>query len=400
MDYGVRCVSCAYQGREETAYKCPVCGGVLEVYYELTGNERFHDDEMPGIFAYHRLLPMLPGMPFASLGEGGTPILKSVAIGRKLGLDRLYFKNDACNPTGSFKDRALALAVNRAKAQGKRDIIVASAGNGSAAAAAYAARLQMRLVALVPESAPASKISQAVTYGARVFKVPGNYSNSFHIAAEAAKRHGFYNVTTTYLNPYAREGFKTVAYELAGEKIPPIDWVVIPIGAGPLLAGMLKGFRDLVKLGLLAKIPRLACVQAERCAPISTAFLAGERVREWDVKQPTIASGIDDALAGYSDEGDYTIRCIRESGGTATTVTENELYESVEMLGRMEGIYAEPAGAVGVCGIRRLLGEQVIHPADTVVSIITGHGLKNPIYAKKEFQAPVVETCEQLLKLL
>jgi len=398
LEYHVVCPRCGQKEKNELAYKCPKCGGVYDVRYMLDNTAALRDDTQEGVFKYQSLLPMIDGMQSVSLGEAGTPLVKSLRAGTEIGIPNLYFKNETVNPSGSFKDRALAVAIARAQALDMQAVIVASAGNGSASACTYAARTGMKAVAVVPESAPDAKISQAQTLGAQVFKVPGNFSNSFAISLEATEQYGLYNVTTTYLNPYAREGYKTAAYELYEQMEELPDWVAIPIGAGPFLAGLGKGFEDLRRMGLTKKIPRLICVQTERYAPIATAFFEGRAVQEWHKSEPTIASGINDALVGYADEGDYTIDCIRQSNGTAVIVSEEDLTKSVVMLASQEGIYAEPAGAVGLYGVKKLAEEGVIGQDESVVVMVTGHGLKNPVTLAK--QMPVIETSKQLMEYL
>lgn len=398
LSYMVYCPQCGHKEQNDLAYKCPECGGVYDVRYRLDSAARLCDDTKPGLFRYEAMLPMLEGMECASLGEAGTPLIQSLRAGGEIGIPRLYFKNETVNPSGSFKDRALALAVNRAKALGMETVIAASAGNGSASAATYAARLGMKAVAVAPGDIPAPKMSQALALGAKAFKVPGEFSRSFAVAREAAEEHGLYNVTTTYINPYAREGYKTAAYELYEQMEELPDWVAVPIGVGPLLAGMLKGFEDLRERGLTKKIPRMIGVQTERYAPVATAFLNGVPAGEWHGTQPSIASGINDTLAGYADEGDYTVGCIKKSRGTAVIVAEENLARSVLMLASREGIYAEPAGAIGLWGVKQLAESGVIGPGETVVVMVTGHGLKNPVAQTAE--APVVETGGQLVERL
>ncbi len=399
-EYFLKCIHCGFIINDDLAYKCPACGHVLEVHYNITPELLELDDKEKGIFRYRKLLPELPGMSMISLQEGDTPVYHTEALGNMMGLPQLFAKHEGLNPSGSFKDRAMALALNRANTLGKKKILLASAGNAGASASAYAARLGMKAVAVIPMKAPESKILQALAYGARVVKVPGDYSLSFRIARELALRYDFYNVTTTYLNPYLVEGYKTAAYEIA-EQMPKLpDWIFVPIGAGPFLAGIGKGFLDLYRAGKIDKLPRLAGVQAENCAPIETAYRYNQKVKGLEKHPFSIASGIDDAMMDYEDEGDVTIAWVKKTGGTVIAVSEEELVNSVLQLAKHEGIYAEPAAASGVAAAKRLLQEEKIKASDTVLLMLTGHGLKNPIANVGSGSVQVMENEEKLKRFI
>lgn len=400
MKYRIICWKCGRETEEEPAYKCRHCGNILEFHYDFYKQAFKTQPELPGIF---RFVPELPvsekDVLGVSIGEGNTPLLASSKLGRKMNVD-LRWKLENMNPTASFKDRAMAVMMACGKRFGIGKMIIASSGNAGASAAAYAARSRVELVVAVPESTPVNKVLQARTHGCKIVKVPGFFSNSYHLCRKAAVEHGWFNLTTTFINPYAREGYKTMGYELfeqLGNKNP--DWIVIPTGAGPILAAVYQAFRELRQMGKTDKIPKLVCVQAKNCGPIAKTFLAGEiAVRPCNRPQATIASGINDSLQGYEDDGDYTVSCIRKSGGTAVLLEEEEIYRSVQTLAE-EGIYAEPAGAVSAAAIEKLIGQGIVGSHETVVGIVTGHGLKNPLSIGTE-EIPVIRNAEEIEKLL
>ena len=229
----------------------------------------------------------------------------------------------------------------------------------------------------IPVSTPSGKLVQALYHGANVIRVPGDYSASFRAAYERCGREGWANLTSTYVNPYTMEGDKTIGYEIFGalrEATP--DWIVVPLGAGPMLSGIYKGFEELQLLGLCDKLPRMLGVQAEGCAPIIDAFLRGDDVvRPW-LHTETVADAIADPLTGYERDGGRTARAMRRSGGYGVKLSDEKILEYVRRLARQEGIFAEPASAASVAAVADALEQGVIRPGESVVSIVTAHGLK------------------------
>lgn len=397
--YQLVCCQCGAVETEEPAYKCRVCGNILDVVYDFAPGDYTVDQSKPGIFQFASVLPVSDLRKEESLGEGNTPLVSSVRVGPNHGLQNVYFKLDNLNPSGSFKDRAMAVAMNCAHRFGVKKMIVASSGNASAAAAAYAARNGMELVAVVPESTPINKVGQAMLHGSKVVKVPGVYSRSYAMCREMAEKYQWFDITTTFINPYAREGYKTIGYEIfeqLGRSCP--DVVVVPTGAGPILAAIYQAFCELQQMELVSRVPKMVCVQAENCGPIAMAYLEeAEWVRPCEASLPTLASGINDSLIGYTDDGDYTLRCIRESGGTAVTLDEEEIRQSVEAMAA-EGICAEPAGAVTAAALDHLVDTGFLHPQDVVVCVVTGHGLKNLL--PTEGDVPVVHSAEEFAQAM
>lgn len=389
------CSCCGRRYENKDVYKCAACGGILCAKYE--GNVALLPGRGESLWTFADRLPV--GKCFVSLGEGMTPMVRAQRLGKKLGLENLWIKNETCNPSGSFKDRATTVCIAAAKETGHDKLIVASSGNGAASVAAYAARAGMPALLLVPETTPQGKVAQALMHGASVVKVRGDYSVAFSMAADAAIKAGYYNMTTTFINPCALEGYKTMAYEIFLEMGAP-DWVILPVGAGPILAAMHQGFLDLKQAGLVETLPQLAAVQASNCAPIARAFLSGEATKGWMEFMPTMASALADPLRGYEEDGDFTVRCIRESGGSAVMLSEEEIADSAGELARCEGIYAEPGGAVWVGGLGKLIEGGLISSSDRVVGVATGHGLKYDYSALMgEGAFHTVERFEQLMEI-
>ena len=366
------CARCRNIEAYGDAYKCTACGYVLEAEYPDISS--FRPKLGADMWSFAAALPF-PGVDPVSLGEGMTPLTSGGRLANALGLTNVFIKNECLNPTGSFKDRALSVCVTAARELKKEGIVVASSGNGAASASAYAARAGLEAAILVPESTPDAKVTQARMCGAKLTKVPGSFTNSYKLAQKMAEE-GYYNATTTFLNPYTMEGYKTIGFEIFLQLGRVPDWIILPVGAGPILGGIHKAFLELEKAGRSKGMPRLVAVQAENCSPIVKAFLAGSTVKAEDNASLTIASALADPLAGYEEDGDYTITCIKQSGGSAVALNETEILQSARLLAELEGIYAEPGGAVSVLAAKKLLVSGEIKPADKVVFVVTGHGLK------------------------
>lgn len=394
MKYETVCIKCGFRPDKIPSYKCPKCGGILDIHYH--GPMKIRQNET-GIYKYADRLPVSDSH-HVTLGEGGTPLISADKLGRRLENGSVYLKVEGMNPTGSFKDRAMAVAVSFAQDIGVDTMIVASSGNTAASAAAYAAKCGMRLVALVPESTPLNKVVQVRMHEGIVAKVPGGYSNSYALGRKMAEQYGWLDITTTFIDPYPLEGYKTIGYELF-EQIGVPDWVVIPVGAGPILAKVYKAFCELRTNGIIDRVPSMGCIQSANCGPIAAAFVNGKSKVE-SVKEPklTLASGINDGLVGYEEDGDYTLDCIRKSGGAAVLLNEEQIANSVKLLAD-DGVFAEPAGAVGAVGTLEMYKQNVIKAGQKVVIIVTGNGLKNPIDTIKG-EVPIVSDTKDLMKYI
>jgi threonine synthase len=368
------CHRCDWQGDLLNLYTCPTCGASLLVSY--TGNWELPDGGVAeGMWRYRRHLPVSADAALTTLGEGGTPLLRAPRLDPS---GRLVLKNETTNPTASFKDRPVAVAATVAWELGLSGLICASTGNTGVAVAAYAARAGLPAACVVPEATPAAKLQQIEAVGARVVRVNGDYSDAHALARSATENYCWANLTSTYVNPYMLEGDKTVAYEVfeqLGGRFP--DWMLVPVGAGPLLAAIYKGFQELGAMGDAA--PRMVAVQAAGCPPIVRAFEArAVEVREWEHPVETAASSIADPLRGYPEDGTRTLSAVRQSGGMAIAVAEEEMLGAMLDLASSEGLFVEPGAAVAVAAYRELADRKIIGTGETAVVVLTGHGLKDP----------------------
>jgi len=346
--------------------------------FAATSFEAMAARRVEGMWKYRELLPVLPGIAPVSLGEGDTPLLRTERIRGTSGEPALYLKTESVNPTLAFKDRPLAVALTSAKQFGIAETVCASTGNTGVAAAAYSARAGLRCTVYVPAATPSEKLTAMEQYGACLVKVDGTFSDAYETAGRAAAERGAFNLTSTYLNPYAAEGDKTVAYELVEQLGDAPEWVVVPIGAGPLLAGCYKGFREMKRAGRIERLPKMVGVQAAGCAPIVEAFEAGElEVKPWGRKPDTRASGIADPLTSYPADGTRTLSVIRESGGAAMSVPDEELFRYRRLLAEKEGVLAELSSVTAVVAAEQLCRDGLAASGDTIIAIVTGHGFKD-----------------------
>jgi threonine synthase len=376
---GLRCRVCGEGYPLDPIHVCERCFGPLEVAYDDAALARDLTRESiaagpPTLWRYKPLLPVASDSP-VDLGGGWTPLLRAERLGRALGLDHLYIKNDCVNPTYSFKDRVVAVAVSRARELGIDTVACASTGNLASAVAAAAAVAGLRCYVFVPEGLEASKIVNAGVYGPQVVQVKGNYDAVNRLCAELADAYnwGFVNVN---LRPYYAEGSKTLGFEVCeqlGWRAP--DHVVVPIASGALLVKIARGIRQLADVGLIAAPhTRFSGAQAAGCAPVATAFAAGtDDVRP--VRPNTIARSL---AIGNPADGPFAVRVARESGGAIDAAGDAEIVEGIRLLARTEGIFAETAGGVTVAVLKRLAKQGVLRRDETIVAYITGNGLKTP----------------------
>lgn len=324
-----QCASCGSRQEMRRPDYCAQCGSPVTLP-RYSGPAQ-PPQQLPGIWRYANRLPVRPESAWLSLGEGDTLVLAAGAAAHWCGLTRLRLKLDHLNPSGSFKDRATAVAIAHAREQDATTVLCASSGNaaGSTAAAAHAG---MRAVVLLPESVPPGKLSMAQPHGAAVVRVRGDYSNSFVAGRELTQRCGWVNLTTTFVNPVVVGGLKSAAYELADQLRVVPDWIVVPVGAGPLVYGVLTGYRELLEAGVVDRSPRIAAVQAAGCVPIVEAFTRGETgVTAWS-EVGAIVSGIADPLRGYPGDGTYALRLVRQSGGHAVAVSDADISAAIGLL--------------------------------------------------------------------
>ena len=355
------------------------CGAPLLARYDLDAARAWPReslrDRAPSLWRYRELLPLLDADEPVTLGEGLTPLFHTRTLGATVGLDWLFVKDESLNPTNSFKARGQTTAITRAKALGATTIALPSAGNAGNAAAAYAARAGLACRVFLPKDVKRPFIDECRLYGAEVTLVDGLITDAGRMAAEQGKPLGWYDVSTLK-EPYRVEGKKTMAYELAEQmdwRWP--DWIVYPTGGGTGLVGMWKAFEEIERIGWVAaqRRPRMVSVQAEGCAPIVRAFTSGaDHAPMWEGAH-TIADGLRVPRA----VGDcLMLRALRESGGTALTVTDAEMVEGMLAIGKAEGISAAPEGGAALAAIRHLVAQGTIQRHESVVLFNTGGALK------------------------
>ena len=373
------CARCRKRfGLSELLNLCP-CGSPLLVRYDLQkAKTAFAKSSLEGraasLWRYRELLPLQNDANLVSLGEGYTPLLDAKKLGGELGLRRLWIKDEAQNPTGSFKDRGLSLAISRAKELGVKKAAIPSAGNAGGSFAAYAARAGIEAHVFMPRDTPMANQIEAQQYGAKLTLVDGLINDCGRIVAEMKTTQGWFDVSTLK-EPYRVEGKKTMGYEIAEQ----LDWhlpevIVYPTGGGTGLIGMWKAFGELEALGWIgAERPRMVAVQASGCAPIVKAYDEDKTSAAPWQNATTVASGLRVPQA----VGDFLIlQAIRESGGTALSVTDDEMLAEIPRVGKAEGVFFCPEGAACVAALRHLLDNGWIKPTDEVLIFNTASGLK------------------------
>ena len=381
MDFvsGLRCRECGRGYPAEALHVCDYCFGPLEVTYdyERIAASVTRDSIAAGprtIWRYADLLPVRDSAP-VDLGAGFTPLVRADRLGAELGLGELWIKDDTANPTGSFKDRVVSVALTKARQLGFKVAACASTGNLANSVAAHAARAGMASVVLIPSNLEQAKITMTAVYGGRVFAVDGTYDDVNRLCAELTSEHPQWAFVNVNVRTYYAEGSKTLAFEVAeqlGWRAP--DHVVVPIASGSQLTKVAKGFEELGRVGLLDGPPsvRISGAQAAGCSPVATAFAEGsDAIRP--VKPDTIAKSL---AIGNPADGWYALDAIRSSGGSCAAVTDDEVIEGIRLLARTEGIFAETAGGVTIASLVKLVDEGVVRSDERVVALVTGHGLK------------------------
>ncbi|MBM3744697.1 MAG: threonine synthase [Acidobacteria bacterium] len=381
MDFvrGLQCVLCGAEHPVDVAYTCPACGpaGLLDVRYDYPAVARSLTREALAArphdhWRYRELLPIAAGSPLPALTVGWTPIVPAPRLARHVGVRALHLKDDGRNPTGSLKDRASAVGVVKASEQGKPIIACASTGNAASSLAGMSASLGLRSVIFVPRRAPEPKLAQLLVFGATVLRVQGSYEDAFQLCQRSCERHGWYNRNCA-INPYLLEGKKTVGMELCeqlGWRLP--DWVAVSVGDGCTIAGAWKGIRELQAIGLIDRTPRMLGVQAEGAAPVTAAFR--NRAELAPVDPDTIADSI---AVGVPRNWRKAVAAVTESGGEMINVSDREILDAMGYTGRLAGVFAEPAAAAALAGVRRAVAEGVVDAGASVLAVITGNGLKD-----------------------
>ncbi len=403
----LKCLLCGSEyNPDEVTYTCPKCGndGILEVIYDYEeikkhfSKESLQSNKDYSMWRYLPLLPVNDPSKIGPLKVGWTPLYEAKRIRKDLDVPYLWIKDDGRNPTASLKDRASAIAIVKAQELGKKVVTCASTGNAASSLAGASASVGLKNYIFVPRTAPKAKIAQLLVFGATVLTVKGSYDEAFDLSIKATEKFGWYNRNTAF-NPYMVEGKKTVALEIIEQmnfEVP--DYVFVSVGDGCIISGVAKGYRDMLSLGFIDKMPKLVAVQAEGCKPIVDAVNGDGTVKF--VKPDTIADSI---AVGIPRNRVMAVRDVKESGGFGIAVSDEEILSAIKYLGSTQGIFAEPAGATGFAGMLKALKEGKISKNDKIVVIVTGNGLKDVESAQKAGGTPIeieprIEDVERVLK--
>ncbi len=419
MDHvmGLKCTICgAEYGVDEVTYVCPRHGddGILDVVYDYDRiRQRFTPDQLAASNnrSIWRYLPLLPvdaelAQQLAegtSLGQvGWTPLYPAPRLAHQLGLRHLWVKDDSRQPTASFKDRASAIAVIKARERSSEVITTASTGNAAAALSGLCAAVDQPNVIFVPRTAPEAKVAQLLAFGSTVLLVDGTYGQAFELCLEAARAYGWYNRNTAY-NPYMSEGKKTAAYEIC-EQLPPLhppqlwggkrgglcapDAIFIPVGDGCIIGGIHKGLRDLAALGWIDRLPRLIGVQAAGSSPLVSAWEQG--LEGWEMQPVEVHSVADSIVAGLPRDRIKALRAVRETDGAFVRVSDEQILEAIPVLAQGCGVFAEPAAAAAYAGLVEAVERGLVSPDERIVVLATGSGLKDIASVMKAVGKPLV----------
>src|SRR5271170_3637082 len=376
---GLACRECGRPYPAEALHVCDYCFGPLEVAYDYEAVRGSVTRELieagpRTIWRYAPLLPVSDPEP-VDLGAGFTPLVRADRLAAELGLGELWIKDDTANPTGSFKDRVVSVALTKARQLGFKVAACASTGNLANSVAAHAARAGMESVVLIPHDLERAKVTMTTIYGGTVIAVEGTYDDVNRLCAELTSERPTWAFVNVNVRTYYAEGSKTLAFEIAeqlGWQAP--DHVVVPIGSGSQLTKVAKGFAELGKVGLLPEEPsvRVSGAQAEGCSPVAEAFVQGaDAIRP--VKPKTIAKSL---AIGNPADGWYALDVIRRTGGSCAAVTDEEIVEAIGLLARTEGIFAETAGGVTIAKLSKLAASGAMRPDERVVALVIVHGVK------------------------
>ena len=377
----VRTLECTLCGEtydpEQIVYTCsnhPGVQGILEVQYDYdVVRERFDeplDGNIRDQWMYRAFLPVEEDAEPVTLQEGGTDLYDTPRLSDELGVE-MRVKDDGRNPTGVLKDRATSVSVTKATHAGRDVVTCASTGNAAASLAGYAARGGLDCRIFVPGDAPEGKLAQPLVYGADVLAVRGSYDEAYDLSMEVTEEFGWYNRNAA-INPFQVEGKRTVGHELAEQTRGDVpDWLVFSMGDGCTIYGGWKGFREFRDLGFVDEAPKMLGVQAEGARAIHDAY------HEHDSTDDVANTLADSIAVGRPRNTLKAVKALNESGGTSVVVSDDEILRGEKTLGSTEGIYAEPAGAAPIAGIRKALSEGIIDEDESVLAVVTGYGLKD-----------------------
>ena len=377
---GLRCRECGAEYELQATHVCEMCFGPLDVIYDQAALKkvvsRQRIEQGPAsMWRYRDLLPVEDDTPVVTLGEGFTPLVKAERLGEELGLRNLYLKNDSMNPTNSFKDRVVSVAISWARAHGFETIACASTGNLANAVAAYSARAGLECFVFIPVDLEPQKVVSISVFDPNVVAVRGNYDEVNRLCSQLLESTpwAFCNIN---IRPFYAEGSKTLTFETVeqlGWRVP--DEIIIPIASGCQFVRHRQAIRELIEYGLVRddKVPALTGAQALGCAPVYNAFKSDTPERVLPVKPDTIARSI---AIGNPSDGIYVNRIVLETGGVVEAVTEDEIVAAMRLLARTEGIFTETAGGVTIGVLAKLARAGRWNGDEVVVAYVTGHGLK------------------------
>jgi threonine synthase len=388
-----QCINCQTKYEiDEVIYFCKKCGDILEIKIDQAElKEKLQTSQWQktpiSVWRYRDFLPIHEATRIVTLSEGGTGLHRSQRLGDELGLKNLYVKNEGENPTGSFKDRGMTVGVTKAAELGARHVICASTGNTSASLAAYAARAGLKCTVLIPSGKIAyGKLAQAMIHGAKVLQVKGNFDQALEFVLKLAEKHKSIYLLNS-INPFRIEGQKTLGFEICEQlnnQAP--DRIIVPVGNAGNISAIWKGINEFYQLGYIKSLPKMTGIQAAGSAPIAQAIKANSQTITPVEKPETLATAI---RIGAPVSWKKAVNAIRDSHGTAETVTDEEILDAQKMLARIEGIFVEPASASSIAGLKKLVKNGVIGKDERVVCVTTGHGLKDPDTAIAQSEKPI-----------
>src|SRR5215471_10271808 len=392
----LRCIKCQSEfPTSQRIYTCSKCSDLLDVVYDVDGFQgeylvrnwdarraSFRTVDQSGVWRFRELLPEADEAKIVTMMEGGAPIWNAPRSAEYAGMNRLSFKHLGMNPTGSFKDLGMTTGITQAKRLRATTVACASTGNTSASMAAYAARARMKAFVFIPSGQISlGKLSQALDYGAIMMQIDGDFDDAMRLVREVANRSRLYLLNS--INPFRLEGQKTVAFEMAQQRgWRPPDRVIVPGGNLGNSSAIAKGFRELLELGVINKMPKITIVQAQGANPLYRMWTSGVDLQDEDLKLEPVKNATTLATAikiGAPLSWPKAIRGLRWSEGEVEQVTEQEIADAKAMIG-LDGVGCEPASAVTLAGLRKMVATGAVNPDEDVVAVLTGHLLKDPDY--------------------
>jgi len=388
----LQCINCGRDHKlAEVKYTCASCGGNLQVIYDYNlevpglNYEVLKDNQDRTLWRYMEILPLAGFKMIPPVQVGWTPLYKADRLGAETGVPNLYIKDDGRNPSASFKDRASAVVIARARELKEKVVTCASTGNAASSLACLTGSLDLKTVIFVPETAPAPKVAQLLVFGAAVIMVKGTYDDAFELCLKAAAEYGWYN-RSTGVNPFTREGKKTCAFEICEQmKWETPDKVFVSVGDGNIISGMWKGFVEFHRLGIIEKLPQMIAVQAEKSDAVKRAFESGGELQA--VSGETVADSISVSMPR---DGMAAVMAIRDSHGFAVSVTDAEILAAIPAVARGSNVFAEPAAAATYAGLKKAAAEGKIKENESAVLLISGNGLKDVASAMKSAGKPFI----------